>query len=165
MGNSYIRNFDILLYNMIYILLLLLHIWIYVWNPCTPVTYESYVLNFVGGFIKDTGLEYRGVFLGRNWDKNLKTFAPCYSQSPPPADFTPTFGILGLEIFAATAEKGEGLGFLYIISLFTYKNQIFCIILFYIFWIIYDFLKSSIVLSLRRLYLYRNTSFLHRNNN
>jgi hypothetical protein len=25
--------------------------------------------------------------LGRNWDKNLKTFAPCYSQSPPPAGF------------------------------------------------------------------------------
>jgi hypothetical protein len=25
---------------------------------------------------------YRGCILGRNWDKNLKTFAPCYSKSP-----------------------------------------------------------------------------------
>jgi hypothetical protein len=32
--------------------------------------------------------------LGRNWDKNLKTFAPCYSQSPPLTDFTHPYGFL-----------------------------------------------------------------------
>ncbi len=39
---------------------------------------------------------YRGGILGRNWDKNLKTVATCFSQSPPPADFTPPCGILSL---------------------------------------------------------------------
>ncbi len=32
---------------------------------------------------------FSGGILGSNWDKNLKTFSPCYSQSLPPADFTP----------------------------------------------------------------------------
>ena len=30
-----------------------------------------------------------GGILGRNWDKNFKTFASCYLQSPPTADFIP----------------------------------------------------------------------------
>ncbi len=33
-------------------------------------------------------LKLRGS-LGRNWNKNLKTFASCYLQSPPTPDFTP----------------------------------------------------------------------------
>jgi hypothetical protein len=28
-------------------------------------------------------------FLGRKWDKSLKSFPPCYSQSPLLTDFTP----------------------------------------------------------------------------
>ncbi len=32
---------------------------------------------------------YRGGILGRIRDKKFETFALCYSQSPPPADFTP----------------------------------------------------------------------------
>jgi hypothetical protein len=31
----------------------------------------------------------RGRILGRNWDKSLKTFPPCYLQSPLLMDFTP----------------------------------------------------------------------------
>jgi hypothetical protein len=31
----------------------------------------------------------RGRILGRNLDKNLTSFAPCYSQSPLQTDFTP----------------------------------------------------------------------------
>jgi hypothetical protein len=46
------------------------------------------------------------------------------------------YGFLGLEISTATAESGWGLGFVYIISLFTFE--------------------SSIVLSLITLYLYVN---------
>jgi hypothetical protein len=40
--------------------------------------------------------------------KNLQTFAPCYSQSPPLTDLLhpPTHGFLGLEISTATAERG-----------------------------------------------------------
>jgi hypothetical protein len=33
-------------------------------------------------------IETRGRILGRNWDKSLKSFPPCYSQSPLPTDFT-----------------------------------------------------------------------------
>ncbi len=31
----------------------------------------------------------RGRILGRNWGKSLKSFPPCYSQSPLLTDFTP----------------------------------------------------------------------------
>jgi hypothetical protein len=31
----------------------------------------------------------RGRILGRNWDKSLKSFPPCNSQSPLLTDFTP----------------------------------------------------------------------------
>ncbi len=55
-------------------------------------------------------LLYRRGILGRNWDKNLKTFAQCYSQSPQPGDFTSPYGFLGLLGFLqATAESGWGL--------------------------------------------------------
>ncbi len=33
--------------------------------------------------------EIRGRILGRNWDKSLMTFPPCYLQSPLLTDFTP----------------------------------------------------------------------------
>jgi hypothetical protein len=31
----------------------------------------------------------KGRILGRNWDKSLKSFPPCYSQAPLLMDFTP----------------------------------------------------------------------------
>jgi hypothetical protein len=36
----------------------------------------------------------------------------------------PPFGFLGLEISTATAESGWGLGFVYIISLFTFESTV-----------------------------------------
>jgi hypothetical protein len=62
-----------------------------------------------------------GIFLDVIGTINLKTFAPCHSQSPSPADFSPPYGFLGLDISTATAESGWGLGFIYIISSFTFK--------------------------------------------
>ncbi len=52
-----------------------------------------------------------GVFLDIIGAKKLKTFAPCYSQAPPPADFTHSYSSLGVEVSIATAESGRGLGF------------------------------------------------------
>jgi hypothetical protein len=63
---------------------------------------------------KETLEENRGGILGRSWDKNLKNFALCYSQSPPPADFTPPYRFLGLEISTATAESWRGLSLHYL---------------------------------------------------
>jgi hypothetical protein len=63
-----------------------------------------------------------GVFLEVIGTKDLKTFAPCYSQSPPPAYFTPPFGLLGLEFSTGTTESRWGLGFVYIIFLFTFEK-------------------------------------------
>jgi hypothetical protein len=54
-------------------------------------------------------------------------------QSPPPADFTPPYGFLGLEISTATAESGCGLGFVYIIFLFTYERSIGFLLLHFIY--------------------------------
>jgi hypothetical protein len=65
-----------------------------------------------------------GVFLDVIGTINLKTFAPCHSQSPSPADFSPPYGFLGLDISNATAESGWELGFIYIISLFTFESGI-----------------------------------------
>jgi hypothetical protein len=42
--------------------------------------------------------------LESNLGKNFKTFAPCFSQSPPPASF------LGFEISTPTPESRRGLG-------------------------------------------------------
>jgi hypothetical protein len=53
------------------------------------------------------------------------TFAPCYSQSPPPPDFTSPCGFLALESSTQTAERRWGLGFVYNISLFTFESSIF----------------------------------------
>jgi hypothetical protein len=51
------------------------------------------------------------VFLDIIGTKKLKTFALCYSQATPPADFTHSYRFLGLEDSIATAESGWGLGF------------------------------------------------------
>jgi hypothetical protein len=66
-------------------------------------------------------LENRWGIRGCNWDKKLKTFAPCYSQSPPPADFTPNYGFMGFEISTPIAESRwvVGIDFVYI-YLFVY---------------------------------------------
>ncbi len=60
-----------------------------------------------------------GCILERNWDKDLKNFAPCYSQSPLPADFTPSYSFLGLEISTATADREWSL------TLFKTSNYLF----------------------------------------
>ncbi len=87
----------------------------------------------------------RGCIFGRNWDKNLETFVPCYSQSLPPANFTPLPPWFS-KIFTAPAERRCGLGFVCIISLFIFE--------------------ISIVLSLITLYFLQiNTSFSHRDIN
>ncbi len=57
--------------------------------------------------MKTTKIYGRRGILERNWDKNLETFAPPYSQSPPPEDFAPLpHDFLRLEISTATAESG-----------------------------------------------------------
>jgi hypothetical protein len=35
-----------------------------------------------------SSMALRGRILGHNWDRSLKSFPPCYSQSPLPTDFT-----------------------------------------------------------------------------
>jgi hypothetical protein len=87
------------------------------------------------------GLEIRRVTLERSWDF-CYTY---YSQSPPPADFTPTYGFLGPEISTATAWSGWGLGIVYIISLSP--------------------LKVALLFSFITLYLFENTSLPLRDNN
>jgi hypothetical protein len=44
-------------------------------------------------------------------------------QSPSPADFAPPYDFLGLEISTATSKIGWGLGFGYVISLFTFERS------------------------------------------
>jgi hypothetical protein len=112
MGNSYIRNFDILLYNMMYALHfvsapsylnLCLELGKY---PC--ITYVSYVLNYTGGFIKATALEYRGgIFLEAIGTKILRLLHNAFRCHLHQRIFLLRYGFLGLEIFAATVEKGE----------------------------------------------------------
>jgi hypothetical protein len=55
----------------------------------------------------NTTLEYRGRIQGQNWGKILRLCSMLFAVTSTMADFTPTYGILGLEIFAATVEKGE----------------------------------------------------------
>jgi hypothetical protein len=71
----------------------------------------SYFLAAITDLKKDALLVEEEGVIGHNWDKNLKTFASCYSQSPPPADFTPPPpppGFLGFENATATAESRCG---------------------------------------------------------
>jgi hypothetical protein len=84
----------------------------------------------------------RGRILGRNWEKNLKTFAPCYSQSPQPAEFTPPYSFLVLEISTTTADSGWGLGIVYIISL---KVALFFLLLRFIYMCIHLFPIETII--------------------
>jgi hypothetical protein len=63
-----------------------------------------------------------GVYSWTLLEKNLKVFAPCYSQSPPPADFT---GFLGLEISIATAESRGGSWLCLHYLFLTFKSSIF----------------------------------------
>ncbi len=52
-----------------------------------------------------------------------KSFGPCYSQSPPPEDFTPHYGWTW-DFYTPTAKSGWGLGIVYVISLFTFESSI-----------------------------------------
>ena len=53
--------------------------------------------------------EYRDGILGGNPDRSLKSFPPCYSQTPLLTDCTPHFLFFGLEI--STSNSWEGGGF------------------------------------------------------
>jgi hypothetical protein len=61
-----------------------------------------------------------GLFLDVIGKKNLKTFAPFYSWSPPPADFTPPYVFLGLERFLQQQLKVGGWAWVCLHYLFVY---------------------------------------------
>jgi hypothetical protein len=68
---------------------------------------------------------YRGHILRRNLDEILRLlFAPCYSQSPPPANCYSPIRFQGLEVSTATAESRGRLGFFYIIYLLNFESSI-----------------------------------------
>ena len=70
--------------------------------------------------------------------------APCYSQSPQTAEFTPPppHGFFGLEISTATADSGWGFCIVYIISL---KVQLLFLLLHFIYMCILFFpIKTTI---------------------
>jgi hypothetical protein len=62
-----------------------------------PLTQDAQQLSTVhrhAGSVLYTGStmcseQFRGRILGRNWDKSLKSFPPCYSQSSLLMDFAP----------------------------------------------------------------------------
>jgi hypothetical protein len=84
--------------------------------------------------------------LGRNWDKNVKTFATCYSQTPQPAECTPPFyGFLDFKFLQQQLKVCGGL------ALFTLS---LCLTL-----------KVAFVLSLNTLYFLYKYSYIHKNNN
>jgi hypothetical protein len=60
---------------------------------------------YIGGFIKD---EYRGGILGGNPDRSLKSFPPCYSQTPLLTECTPHLLFFGLEISTSNSWEGGG---------------------------------------------------------
>jgi hypothetical protein len=77
--------------------------------------------------------------------KNLKTFAPFYSKSPPPADFTPPYDFLGLEILHQQLKVG-GVSALFNLSLcLPLKVAVFFFLILFIY--------------------IKNTNFSNRNNN
>ena len=50
----------------------------------------------------------RGGILGGNPDRSLKSFPPCYSQTPLLTDCTPHLLFFGLEISTSNSWEGEG---------------------------------------------------------
>jgi hypothetical protein len=54
---------------------------------------------------------YRGGILGGNPDRSLKSFPPCYSQTPLLTDCTPHLLFFGLEISTSNSWGGKGGGF------------------------------------------------------
>ncbi len=94
-------------------------------NDCLLSSLHKWFRRTFGGVMSCTFWQEiageRGCFLGRNWDK--KSFAPCYSQSPPPEDFTPPYGWTW-DFYTPTTKSGWGLGIVYVISLFTFESSI-----------------------------------------
>ncbi len=78
-------------------------LYLILWTTCTGTYSNSKLPQIAPSWV---------AILESNLDKNFKTFAPCFSQSLPPADFTPHYGFLGFEISTPTAESrwGWGLG-------------------------------------------------------
>ncbi len=93
---------------------------------CSPVVIyrvrqELWITLFLYHFSK------LGCILGRNWDKNLKIFASCCSQSPLPADFTlPYCPFLNFRFLQQQLKVGGGLALvtIYSIFLFTFESSI-----------------------------------------
>ncbi len=54
--------------------------------PCTNTLFDASVICRTSDFTvsKNARMESWGRILGRNWDNSLKSFGPCYSQSPSP---------------------------------------------------------------------------------
>ncbi len=93
--------------------------------------YSHYTCNLWGIFTHRYKVHRMGMH-GRSWDKNFKTFAPCYSQSPPPADFTFNrlpHGFSWTWDFYSNSWKWVRVGFVYVITLLAQK---FSIVLFFI---------------------------------
>jgi hypothetical protein len=56
-------------------------------------------------------LETGGGILGGNPDRSLKSFPPCYSQTPLLTDCTPHLQFFGLEISTSDSWEGGGGGY------------------------------------------------------
>ncbi len=84
----------------------------------------------------------RGWILGNNLDKNLKTFAPYYSQSPPPADFTPPMVFLNLRFLQHQLKVGGGLALFTLFLCFSWKDALFFLSLHFIYHI-YKYIFSQ----------------------
>jgi hypothetical protein len=57
------------------------------------------------------------------YSRDKKTFAPCYSQTPPPAVYS-AMVFLDLRFLHSYSCQGWGLGFVYIISWFIFESSI-----------------------------------------
>ncbi len=68
--------------------------------------FTSVSLPVLSAGLKSTSLKPWGDILGCNWDKSLKTFAPCYSQSHQ-RNFTPLYSFI--DFFYSNSGWGLGL--------------------------------------------------------
>jgi hypothetical protein len=75
-------------------------------------------------------LEYKGGIQGQNRGKILRLLLHAIRSHLHQRILLPPLAFWDLRFLRQQLKRGKGLGFLYIISFFTYKNQIFFIILF-----------------------------------
>ncbi len=77
--------------------------------------------------------------------KNLKTFAPCYSKSPPPAGFTPPTIFLDLRLLHQQLKIGGGLALFTLSHSLPLKLALFSLFLLFIYIQIYIFSRETII--------------------